>query len=104
MVVVAERDEAEGLQGSVGGRAHRSQHFGHASHRARLSLKSDLDKISLTQRLGQAQQPAGHGNSLQFGFGALTIFQDDLGQNGTTKLNTWRAALRMHLGEVSHRQ
>jgi hypothetical protein len=102
MVVVAERDEAEGLQGSVGSRAHRSKHFGHASYRTRLSLKSDLDKISLTQRLSQAQKPAGHGNGLKFGFGALTIFQNNLGQNGTTKLNTWRAALRMHLGEVSH--
>jgi len=55
MIVVAERDETEGLQGPVGGRANRHQHFRHASHRARLGLKRNLDKISLTQRLGQAQ-------------------------------------------------
>lgn len=55
MIVVTERDEAEGLQGSVSGRAHRSEHLGHASDDAGLGLKSDLDKISLTQRLGEAQ-------------------------------------------------
>jgi hypothetical protein len=55
MIVVTERYKAEGLQGSVGGRAYRRKHFGHTSHRARLSLKSDLDKISLPERLGQAQ-------------------------------------------------
>jgi hypothetical protein len=102
MVVVAERDEAEGLQRSVRSRAHRCKHFGHTPYRARLGLKSYLDKISLGQRLGQPQQPAGHGDGLKFGFGAPAIFQDNLGENGTTKLNTWRSALRMHLGEMSH--
>lgn len=88
MIVVAESDEAEGLQRPIGSRPHRTEHFGHASHRARLGLKSDLDKIPLAQRPGQPQQAAGHGYSLQLGFGALTIFQDNQGQNGTTKLNT----------------
>ncbi len=102
MVVIAERDEAEGLQRYIRSRAHRREHFGHAPYRAGLGLKSYLDKISLRQRLGQAQQPAGHRDGLQFGFGAPAIFQDDLGKNGTTKLNAWRSALRMHLGEMSH--
>ena len=102
MVVVAERDEAEGLQRYIRSRAHRSEHFGHAPYRARLRLKRYLDKISLGQRLGQAQQPAGYGDGLQFGFGAPAIFQDDLGKYRTTKLNTWRAMLRVHLGEMSH--
>src|SRR5690242_15278298 len=38
MVIVAERDEAEGLQRSVCSRAHRREHFGHATHRTRLGL------------------------------------------------------------------
>jgi hypothetical protein len=31
----------------------------------------------LAQRPAQAQQAAGHGNSLEFGFSALPIFQHD---------------------------
>jgi hypothetical protein len=77
MVVVTQRDEAERLQRSVGSRADRSQHLGHASDRSGLGLKSYLDKISLRQRPGQAQQSAGYRNGLEFGFGALTIFQYD---------------------------
>lgn len=103
MVVVAERDETEGLQGPIGSRPHWTEHFGHASHRARLGLKGDLDEIPLAQTPGQPQQAAGHGYSLKLGFGALAIFQNNQGQNGTAKLNTGRAALRMHLGKVSHR-
>ena len=77
MVVVAERDKTEGLQGPTTGRPNRGKHFSHASDWARLGLKSDLDKISLTQRFRQAQETAGHGDRLEFGFGALTIFQHD---------------------------
>ncbi|MGH9546314.1 MAG: hypothetical protein ACRD23_13985 [Terriglobales bacterium] len=54
MVVVAERNETEGLQGSATGRPNRGKHFSHASDGARLGLKSNLDKISLTQGFGQA--------------------------------------------------
>ena len=78
------------------------EHFGHATHLATLYLEGDLDKIALAQRLGKPQQTASNGNSLKFSFGALTIFQHDECRNRTTKLNTWRALLRMHLGEVSH--
>jgi hypothetical protein len=77
MIIVAEGDETEGLKGAASGRLDRDKHFSHASDGAGLSLKSDLDKISLTQRFGQAQEPAGHGDRLKFGFGALTIFQHD---------------------------
>ena len=102
MIIVAERDEAEGLQRPVGSRTDRGQHLCHASYRSRLSLKSDFHEISLAQRPGQSQKPASHRDGLEFGFGALTIFQYDRGQNGTTQLNSWSAALRMYLGEVSH--
>ena len=81
MVVVAKRDEAEGLKRSIRSRAHRCKHFGHTPYRSRLGLKSHLDKISLRQRLGQPQQPSSHGDGLKFGFGAPAIFQDDLGQD-----------------------
>ena len=77
MVVVAQCDEAERLQGSVRGRPHRREHFRHASYRSRLRLKSDFDKISLAERFGQPQETAGDRDSMEFGFGAFTIFQQD---------------------------
>ena len=77
MVVVAQCNEAERLQGAVSGRPYGCEHFRHASYGTRLSLKSDFDKISLTERFGQPQQTAGDGDSLEFRFGALTVFQHD---------------------------
>ena len=102
MVVVAEGDETERLQRSIAGGADRAEHLSDASHRATLDLEGYFDKIALTQRSAQPQQASGNGNSLKFSFGALTVLQHDECGNGTTKLNTWRAFLRMHLGEVSH--
>lgn len=77
MVVVTERDEAEGLQGAFGSHPHRREHFRHASYRTRLRLESDFDEISLAERFSQPQQASGDGDSLEFSFGALTIFQQD---------------------------
>ena len=77
MVVVAQRDEAERLQGPVRGRPHRREHFRHATHRSGLRLKGDFDKISLAERFRQAQQASRDGDSLEFSFGALAIFQQD---------------------------
>ena len=42
-----------------------------------MNLERDLDKVALAQGSAQPQQTAGNGNSLKFGFGALTIFQHD---------------------------
>lgn len=81
MVIIAERNKPEGLQGSVGGRTYGAKHFCHASNRAGLSLECDFDKISRAQGPRQTQKAASHGNSLKFGFGALAIFQHDEGQN-----------------------
>jgi hypothetical protein len=50
MVVIAEGDESEGLQGSFGGGANRAEHFSHASDGTTLDLEGDLDKVSLAQR------------------------------------------------------
>ena len=102
MIVIAKRDEAEGLQGSFAGSPNWGEHFGHASNRATLQMKGNFDEIALGQRPGEAQQAASNGNGLKFSFGALTVFQHDECGNGTTNLNTRRAALRVHLGEVSH--
>jgi hypothetical protein len=58
MVVIAQRDEAEGLQGPIASSTNRAEHFGHATHLATLYLKGDLNKISLAERLGKPQQTA----------------------------------------------
>ena len=77
MIVVAERNEAERLQGAVSGRPHRREHFRHASYRSGLGLKSDFDKIPLAERFGQPQETSRDRDSLELGFGALTVFQHD---------------------------
>ena len=77
MIVVAERNETEGLQGSIPGSTNRAKHFGHATHLPTLYLEGDLDKIALAKRLGKPQQTTSDGNSLEFSFGALTVFQHD---------------------------
>lgn len=74
MVVILQRDEAERLQDAVGHLPQRSQDFGHAMHRAGLRLKRDFDKVALSQRVGQRQQSTGHGNGLEFRFGAPAVF------------------------------
>src|SRR6266568_541026 len=102
MVIIAERHESEGLKRSFAVGTKRAEHLGHSSHGATLNLESDLNKVALAQRSAKAQQTAGNGNRLEFSFGALTILQHDQCRNRTTKLNPRRAALWMHLGEVSH--
>ncbi len=53
MVIIPERNEAEGLQGSFTGSANRGEHFSHASDRATLGLERNLDKIALAQGSGK---------------------------------------------------
>ncbi len=77
MIVVAERNEAERLQGAVRGQPHGREHFRHASYWSGLRLKSDFDKISLAERFRQPQETSRDRDSLEFGFGALTILQHD---------------------------
>jgi hypothetical protein len=77
MVVVAERNKAEWLQGAVRGEPYGREHFRHSSYRSGLRLKSDFDKISLAERFGQPQETPRDRDSLELGFGALTILQHD---------------------------
>ena len=77
MVVIAKRDEAEGLQRCFAGCANRAEHFGHPPYRPTLYLEGNLDKVPLAQGAGKSQQAAGDGNGLKFSFGALTVFQHD---------------------------
>jgi hypothetical protein len=81
MVVVLQRNEAEGLQHTIVHFPHRRKNFGHAVHRTGLRLKSNFDKVALSQRMGHLQQAASHGNSLEFGFGAPAIFEADRSQD-----------------------
>ena len=50
MVVIAKRDEAEGLQRGVAGSANWAEHFGHPSDRATLYLEGNLDKVHPLQK------------------------------------------------------
>ena len=72
MIVVLERYKSEWLQHSLRERTPRVQHLGHAMDWAGLGLKRDFDKIAFRERLGQSQQPTGHGHRLEARFGAIS--------------------------------
>ena len=74
VVVVLERDEAEGLQNALLGLVRRAEDFRHAVHRAGLRLKRNFHKIALGQRLFQTQQAARGRNGLEFSSSAPAIF------------------------------
>ena len=74
MVVILERDEAERLQHAIRLLLRRAEDFGHAVHRPGLRLKSNFDEVALRQTVRQLQQPASHGNSLEFRFRAPAVF------------------------------
>ena len=73
MVVILKRDKAERLEYAVVHLSHGGEYFGHAVNWPCLGLKSNFDKVALGQRLGQLQQAAGHGNGLEFRFGAPAV-------------------------------
>ncbi len=74
MVIVLKRDKAERLQDAVGHLSHGGENFGHAVDRPLLRLKGNFHEIALPQRLRHLQQAAGHGNGLEFRFGAPAVF------------------------------
>lgn len=96
MIIVFKGHEAERLQHAVWDIAHRAQRLSHAVDGTRLGLKSDLDKIALRQRLGQAQQSAGCGDGLEFRFGAASVFEANRSQDRISKLD--REARRVGCG------
>ena len=102
MVIVAECNEAEGLQRSICHTSCWGQHLSHAADRTRLRLECDFDKVTLTEGLCQAQQAASHGDSLEFTFGALSIFQMDDSEDRITEFDPRSTPLRVRLGEVGH--
>jgi len=81
MVIVFNRDEAEGLKDTVRHLSRRAEEFGHAMHRSRLRLERNLDEIARPKRLRETKQASGHGNGLKFGFGAAAVFEPDRGQD-----------------------
>jgi hypothetical protein len=81
MVVVLERNETEGLQDTIVHFPRGRENFGHAVHGTSLCLKSNFDKVALSQRMGHLQQAASHGNGLEFGFGAPAVFEADRSQD-----------------------
>ena len=103
VIIVFEGDKAERLQHAIRHIACRAEYFGHAVHRPRLGLKCDFDKIALRERLRQTEQAPGYGNTLQFGFGAASVFQTNCSQNGVSKLDPGGTPRGVRLGEVGHR-
>jgi hypothetical protein len=81
MVVILDRHEAKRLQYAVVQLSRRAENFGHPMHRAGLRLEGNFDEVALAQRLGQAQQASGYGDSLEFGFRTAAIFKTNRSQN-----------------------
>jgi hypothetical protein len=104
VVVILERHEAERLQDALSRFARRAQDFGHAVHRPGLSLERDFYEVALAQRLRYAQQASGHGDGLEFSFGAAAVFEPNRSQNGISELDAGCAPRWMRLGEVGHSQ
>jgi hypothetical protein len=104
MIVVLKGDEPEGLQHSVRHPLHGAENFRHPVDRPGLRLKGNFDEVALCQRLRQSEQAAGHGNGLQFCFGAAAIFEANRSQDGISKLDPGRAPRGVRLGEVGHKQ
>jgi len=73
MIVVLERDKAEGLKDASCAAPQRIQHFSHTVDLARVSLKSHLDEIALRDWGRQLQQSSGGGDDLQPAFGFVTV-------------------------------
>jgi hypothetical protein len=74
VVVVPERNEAEGLEHSLICLPHRAENFRHAMHQSGLHLKFDFDEVSLPERTWHLQQSAGGRNGLEFSFCVAAIF------------------------------
>jgi hypothetical protein len=77
MIVVAQGNEAKGLQIPLYELARRTEHFGHAMYRAGLGLERNFDEVALLEGSGQMQQSTGGGDGLQFGLGALPVIELD---------------------------
>ena len=82
MMIVIERNKAEGLRDHVWTATYGLQHFSHALHVAGLGFESNLDEVAFCERLWHLQQTAGHRDRLQLGLGALAIAQRQLGVGG----------------------
>jgi hypothetical protein len=77
VVIVAQGNEAKGLQAGTLKLAHWRQHFGHAVYSTVPGVKGDLHKITGGESARQLEQTAGDGNSLKFGTRPLATFGND---------------------------
>src|SRR6516162_2117553 len=102
MIVIAQRNEAERLQNTVGRLTCRWQHFRHANHGTNLGLEADFDEVALAHWLGQLEQSAGYRDGKEFRSRALTIVKPDCSQHSTAELHPGRALGRVRLGEMGH--
>jgi hypothetical protein len=82
MVVILDRNEAKRLQHAITQLLRRAQDFGHGVHRASLRLEGYFYEVALAQRVGNPQEASGHGDGLEFSFGAAAVFETDRSQDG----------------------
>ena len=83
MVIIAQGNEPERLQNTVGRFSGRYQHLRHADHGADLGLKSNFDKVTLVEWFRQFQESTGSGNGKEFASRALAIIKSNCSQDGT---------------------
>ncbi len=85
LIVVVQRDEAEGLL--VPG--HWRQHLGRSQHRTGFRQKHQLDHRPLLQRRAQVEQTTGRGNDLQFAGEAAAVGIAQHDRSGVFEPDTW---------------
>ena len=74
VVIVAQGDEAKGLQAGALKLARGLKHFGHTMDGALAGMKGNLHEIAGREFVLQLEQTAGDGNGLQFGTRPLATF------------------------------
>ena len=74
VVVILQRDEAEGLEHARCSLAHGTQNLCHAVNRTRLGLKRNFYEVAFSQRTRQLQESAGYRYGLEFSFSVPAVF------------------------------
>ena len=73
MIVVAHRNEPEGLHAAFSRLAGGHEHFCHTVYGTRLRLEADFDEVASLEGACHVQQTTGGGNGLEVGSGALAV-------------------------------
>jgi hypothetical protein len=102
VIVIAQCNEAKGLQACPLELAGRLQHFRHAVYGSGTRVEGDLDEVSNRKLLLQLEQSAIDGNGLYFSARSLTAFGHYGSRNRSVELYTRGTLVGIVQGEVSH--